>query len=136
MVITASASLQASSDDAARTQPWSTARSSASALRSKARTSCPALARFGAIPPPMWPRPMKAILAIARELLPAGPVAGALLDEGGHSFFLVVRAEQSVEQAALEADALRQRHLERRVDHLLGRDRGERGHRRDCRGGF
>ena len=36
----------------------------ASATRSKARTSCPALARFGAIPPPMWPRPMNAMRAM------------------------------------------------------------------------
>ena len=39
----------------------------------------------------------------------AGPHSPrALVDEGGHAFLLVLGAEQAVEQAALEVDALRQ----------------------------
>src|SRR5438309_1563520 len=56
------------------------------------------------------------------------PVTRPFLDEGGHAFLLVLGAEQTVEQAALEADPLAERDLERRVDHLLDRDRGNRRH--------
>src|SRR4051812_19994482 len=104
MVTTASASLQASAAEAARCEPRSTAWASAASLRSKAWTSCPALARFAAIPPPILPSPMNA----TRAILPTLPIARALLDEGGHAFLLVLGAEQAVEQAALEIDALRQ----------------------------
>ena len=45
-------------------QPLSPARASASSLRSNARTACPALTRFAAIPPPMLPSPMKAIFMV------------------------------------------------------------------------
>ena len=78
----------------------------------------------------MLPSPMNATRAMSNPYLP-GPLARALLDERGHAFLLVLGAEQAVEQAALEIDALRQRHLERGVDHFLGRDRGERGHAGD-----
>src|SRR4051812_38852714 len=54
--------------------------------------------------------------------LPSLPIPWPLVDEGGHAFLLVLCPEQSVEQAALEADALRQRDLEGGVDHLLDRD--------------
>src|SRR5262245_59442388 len=68
MVITASASSTASATDAAGRQPRPFAFSSASAERSKARTSCPALARFPAMPPPMLPSPMYATRAISTIL--------------------------------------------------------------------
>src|SRR5687768_3166487 len=109
MVTTASASLQASAADLAFLLPCWTARSRASALRSKARTSCPALARLDAMPPPILPSPMNA----TRAILPSLPIPGPLFDEGGHAFLLVLGAEQAVEQAPLEADALRQAHFER-----------------------
>src|SRR5688500_16512949 len=136
MVTIASASLHASAADLAALQPLPTARLSASSLKSNARTSCPALARFGAIPPPMWPRPMNAILAISSQLLAAGPFRRPLLDEGGHAFLLVVGSEQPVEQPPLEANALGEAHFERGVDHFLGCDRGERRHAGDGRGGL
>src|SRR3954447_20609394 len=44
--------------------------------------------------------------------LPPLPVARALLNESGHALLLVLGAEQAVEQAALEADALAERVLE------------------------
>ncbi len=69
--MTASASFTASSVDPARTQPPSTACASASSLRSNARTSCPAFTRFGAIPPPMWPKPINAIFAMLAPRSPA-----------------------------------------------------------------
>src|SRR5688572_23749966 len=111
MVTTASASLQASAADSALVQPCWTARSNASWLRSKARTSCPALARFGAIPPPICPSPMNAMRAML-DSLPPRPLARPLLDESGHAFLLVFGSEQAMEQAALEADALCQAHFE------------------------
>src|SRR4051812_17822954 len=131
MVMTTSASLQASAADPTAVQPRSAARPSASSLRSKARTSCPALARFGAIPPPMCPKPMNAM----RAILPSLPIAWPLLDEGRHAFLLVLGPEQPVEQAPFEPDALRKRDLEGGVDHLLDGDRGERRHGSDrfCR---
>src|SRR5690349_17090026 len=104
-----------------------------SGTRSNARTSWPALARFGAIPPPMWPRPMNAIFAITLASL---PVARPLVDEGGHAFLLVLGPEQAVEQPTLETDALAERDFESGVDHFLGRDCGERRHRSDCLGGL
>src|SRR5690349_16378350 len=130
MVMTTSAPSTASAVDPARVQPCSTAFASASSLRSKARTSWPALARFGAIPPPIWPRPMNAILVILASL----PVPRALFDEGAHAFLLVLSAEQAVEQPPLEIDALRQRHFEGGVDHFLGGDRGQRRHAGDLAG--
>ncbi len=42
-----------------------------------------------------------------------------LVDEGLHAFLLILRREQRVEDAALEADALGERHLERAQDRLL-----------------
>src|SRR4051812_16825153 len=156
MVMTTSASLTASAAEGAAVQPPSDAFATASATRSNAWTSCPALARFGAIPPPMWPRPMNAILAIPtpcspakagvqsrtkerREAppgprpspgnsLPALPLPRPLLDKGGHAFFLVLGAEQAVEQASLETDTGAKRKFERGVDHFLGRHRGQRRH--------
>src|SRR5690606_11318114 len=73
MVTTASASATASSADPARWQPRSAALASAASERSKAMTSCPALARFAAIPPPMLPSPMNAIRAMVflLQLLPS-----------------------------------------------------------------
>ncbi len=53
MVMTTSASLTACLADPAAEQPPAAAFSTASGTRSNARTSWPALARFGAIPPPM-----------------------------------------------------------------------------------
>jgi hypothetical protein len=53
--------LQASAHRGEGGAPASRARASGFSERSKARTSCPALTRFAAIPPPMLPRPMKAI---------------------------------------------------------------------------
>ncbi len=86
MVMTTSASFTASAADPAARQPPATAFSTASGTRSNARTSWPALARFGAIPPPIWPRPMNAMRAISsvpsncpaasrrrRPCLPSGP---------------------------------------------------------------
>src|SRR5665213_2698532 len=64
MVITTSAAATASAAVADRRHPAATARSSAVAERSKASTSCPALARLAAIPAPMFPRPIKAILVM------------------------------------------------------------------------
>src|SRR3954453_12009388 len=122
MVMTTSASLTASAAEDAEAQPATTALSTASGTRSNARTSCPALARLGAIPPPMWPRPMNAMRAMLTSL----PIARPLVDEGGHAFLLVLGAEQAMEQSALEPDARAERKLERGVDHLLGRDGGER----------
>src|SRR6478672_11304860 len=127
--MTTSASFTASAADGAAAQPPSTACWTASGIRSKARTSCPALARFGAIPPPIWPSPMNAILAITTPCSPkagvqsetketarsaawapayagersfALPLARPLVDERGHAFFLVLGPEQAVEQPALE----------------------------------
>src|SRR6476661_4030657 len=62
------------------------------------------------------------------------PIARPLLDEGGHAFLLVLGPEQAVEQPALEADALSERHLERRIDHFLDRNRRERRHGRNALG--
>src|SRR5688572_11882949 len=132
MVTTASASLQASAADLAFLLPCWTARSRASALRSKARTSWPALARLAAMPPPMLPSPMNA----TRAILSTFPIPRPLLDEGGHAFLLVLGAEQAMEQPALETDALGQAHLERGIDHFLGGDGGERGHAGDRLGGL
>jgi KUP system potassium uptake protein len=72
---TSSALATASSADAARAAPRASARSKASSLRSKAVTSCPALARFAAIPPPILPSPMNATRAIriSRQSLPGRP---------------------------------------------------------------
>ena len=69
MVTTASASATATAASLARVAPRSSALASAASLKSKARTSCPALTRFAAIPPPMLPSPMNAILAIYLFLL-------------------------------------------------------------------
>src|SRR3546814_6902953 len=84
MVTTASAPVTASAADTARVQPASAARASASSLRSKARTSCPAFARFAAIPPPMFPSPMKAIFIVS--LHKPSPFQGRGLGEGGRAF--------------------------------------------------
>src|SRR5438067_11569697 len=118
MVMTTSASLTAPAAEAAGIHPPSAACWTASGTRSKARTSCPALTRFGAIPPPMWPRPMNAIFAIVLASL---PVARPLFDERHHAFLLVLGPEQAVEQAALEADPLAERDFERGADHFLDR---------------
>src|SRR5688572_7888545 len=126
MVTTASASATASPADPAARHPRSPARSSAAAERSKARTSWPALARLAAMPPPILPSPMKPI-----RILSPLPLRRALVDERAHAFLLVLAAEQAVEQPPLEDDALGKAGLERGVDHLLGRDRRERGHRRN-----
>src|SRR3546814_15179596 len=80
----------------------------------------------------MLPRPINA----TRAILLALPIGLTLVDESGHAFFLVFGSEETVEQAALIGDALRQRHFEGGVDLLLGRHRGERRHRRDRPGGF
>src|SRR5690606_3037504 len=64
MVMTTSASLTASATEPTGRQPASAARSRAAADRSKAATSCPALAWLAAMPPPMLPRPMKAMRVI------------------------------------------------------------------------
>src|SRR5438270_6408738 len=61
MVITTSASATASAAEPTATQPAAAAFSSAWAERSKAATWRPALAWLAAMPPPMLPRPMKAI---------------------------------------------------------------------------
>src|SRR3546814_2113642 len=87
---------------------------------------------FAAMPLPMLPRPINA----TRAILLALPIGRTLVDESGHAFFLVFGSEETVEQAALIGDALRQRHFEGGVDLLLGRHRGERRHRRDRPGGF
>src|SRR5205809_7396953 len=133
MVITASASFTASSVDPARTQPPSAACASACSLRSNARTSCPALTKFGAIPPPMCPRPMNPMRAMATPRTPAKaavqsrtkerrgappglrpspgyslfplPLARPLFDDRGHALLLALRPEEAVEQPALEAVA-------------------------------
>src|SRR5206468_8590162 len=102
MVTTTLAPLTAAAADDAAEQPPCEACSTASETRSNAWTSWPALARFGAIPPPMWPRPMNAM----RAILPSLPVPRPLVDERGHPFFLVLGAEQAMEQPALETDAL------------------------------
>src|SRR4051794_25812743 len=74
MVTTASAPAIASPADAARAQPRASARSNASSDRSKATTSCPALARFAAMPPPILPRPINATRAmIFHSLLTLSP---------------------------------------------------------------
>src|SRR5437764_9325200 len=117
MVMTTSAPLTASAADRAAEQPACVALSTASGTRSKARTSWPALARFGAIPPPMWPSPMNAM----RAMLPSLPLAGPLVDERGHAFLLVLGAEQAMEQPPLEPDALAERDFEGGIDHLLDR---------------
>src|SRR5690348_5668845 len=65
-----------------------------------------------------WPRPSPGYS------LSAFPIPRPFLDESSHAFLLVLGPEQAVEQAALESDALAQRDLERRIDHLLDRDRG------------
>src|SRR5205085_12010149 len=114
MVTAASALATASSAEPAREAPRASARSNASSERSKARTSCPALAKFAAIPPPMLPSPMNA----TRAMLASLPVRRTLLDEGLHAFFLVLGAEQAVEQAAFEVDALGEAVLEGGVDHF------------------
>ncbi len=64
MVTTASASPTASATDPAGRHPAAFARSSASAERSKARTSCPAFARLAAMPEPIWPSPMMAMVVM------------------------------------------------------------------------
>src|SRR5438270_10326498 len=108
MVTTTSAPLTASAADEAAEQPACDAFSTASGTRSNAWTSWPALARFGAIPPPMWPRPMNAM----RAILPSLPIPRSLVDEGGHAFPLVFGTEQTMEQPPLESDALSERNLE------------------------
>src|SRR5436190_24365452 len=102
MVTTASAPAIASCAEGARAAPRGSARSRASSESSKATTSCPALARFAAIPPPILPSPMNATRAM---LLPF-PLRLTLPDEGVHALLLVLAAEQAVEQAAFEEDAL------------------------------
>src|SRR3954470_10190064 len=124
MVTTASASLTASAAEAARVQPFASAFASAASERSKARTSCPALARFAAMPLPILPRPIKATRAMSFSL----PLGLTLVDEGAHPFFLVLGSEQAVEQAAFEDDPLGEAGFEGGVDHLLGRDGREGGH--------
>src|SRR5271165_6763407 len=62
---------------------------------------------------------------------PAGEHPGPFLDEGGHALLLVLRAEQAVEQAALEVDSLFEHGLEGGVDHFLGRHRRQRRHAGD-----
>src|SRR5436189_6128642 len=113
MVTTASAPTTASCAEAARAAPRASARRRASSLRSKATTSCPALARFAAIPPPILPSPMNATRAM---LLPF-PLRLTLPDEGAHPFLLILAAEQAVEEAAFEQDALGDAGLEGSVDH-------------------
>src|SRR3546814_20155481 len=132
MVTTASAFSTAAAVEPTGRHPAFFARSSASAERSKARTSCPAFARFAAMPLPMLPRPINA----TRAILLALPIGLTLVDESGHAFFLVFGSEETVEQAALIGDALRQRHFEDGVDLLLGPHRRDRRHRRDRPGGF
>src|ERR1700748_2242986 len=124
MVMTTSAPFTASAADGAATHPPALAFSTASGTRSQAKTSCPSWARLGATPPPMCPNPMNAM----RAILPTLPIPRPLLDERGHSFFLILRPKQSVEQAPLEADARREWDLEGGIDHFLDRDRRERGH--------
>ena len=64
MVTTTSAAPVASPAEAATRQPAPLARSSAAADRSNATTSWPALARLAAIPAPMAPSPMNAIVVM------------------------------------------------------------------------
>src|SRR3546814_11349084 len=62
MVTTASAPATASAALAQRTAPASTALASASSDRSKARTAKPFFNRLAAMPPPILPRPIKAMV--------------------------------------------------------------------------
>src|SRR5687768_14955778 len=107
MVTTASASFTLSSVEVATLQPFPAARAVASCDRSKAWTSCPALTRLAAIPPPILPSPMKAMRVMSASF----PVRFPLADEGSHSFFLVLGPEQAVEQPPFEDDATRKTHL-------------------------
>src|SRR5688572_28261327 len=68
MVTTASALATASWTEPAMATLVSRAASQDAAARSKPTTLCPALARLAAIGPPMWPRPMKAMVVIFRSL--------------------------------------------------------------------
>src|SRR4051794_36290616 len=56
------------------------------------------------------------------------PVTWPFLDEGSHAFFLVLGAEQSMEQAALEADALAEGDFKGSVNHFLDGNRRDRRH--------
>src|SRR6516162_2839948 len=69
MVTTISACLTASAALAALCAPFATAAVTAASERSKASTWCCALHRLAAIGPPMLPRPMKAIFAMAFSLV-------------------------------------------------------------------
>src|SRR3990167_8471615 len=126
MVTMASAPVTASAADAAREHPASTARASASSLRSKARTSWPAFARFAAMPPPILPSPINAIF-MSTTL----PHTFAFLDERGHAFGLVLGGGEDLEQAAFVDQPLIKGGFERGVDHVLVHHRGHWGHRGD-----
>ena len=65
MVKTTSAPSTASAMLPAGLTPPASAAATASGLRSKPRTSCPALARFTDMDPPMFPSPIQAITAMA-----------------------------------------------------------------------
>src|SRR5258708_3704646 len=75
---TASTPCTASRTEVKASQPLPLALSSASAAKSKARTSCPALTRFAAMPPPMLPSPMKAIFMLLPSLLAGGAGGGPI----------------------------------------------------------
>ena len=104
MVTTTSASLHASAADAARLQPLLDRAAQRLLAEVEGANLMP---RLGEVR-----RHAAAHVAEADEcdramsLLSSLPIARPLLDEGGHAFLLVLGAEQAVEQAALEADAL------------------------------
>src|SRR4051812_15678331 len=85
MVTTASASFTASSADAARVQPFACALASAASERSNARTSCPALARFAAMPLPILPRPMNATFMLMPTVVAVKKMSGDARDQDDRS---------------------------------------------------
>ena len=67
-----------------------------------------------------------AVAPLEGHALAVREVRRALLDEGGHSFALVLGGEHRVKEASLQVDAAAQRRLVRRVDDLLGEHRDRR----------
>src|SRR3954454_2890255 len=98
MVTTASASATASRNEPAIPTPVSRAASQPAGARAKPAAMCPALTRLAAIGPPMWPRPIKAIVVMARSLHRRDHELRAFLDGAppprGHGFGLGVEAHR------------------------------------------
>ena len=136
MVMTTSASLTASAAEEAAQQPPSLRLLDRFRHEVEGADLMPRLGEVRRHPAAHVAKADECDLRHATILSVPSSLPGRFLDEGGHAFLLVLGAEQAVEQPALEADALAERDFEGGVDHLLGRDRGERRHRGDRFGGL